>query len=71
MLRTTRAHGRHHARARWRLLDAFAVALSAAFLVVGVLIVMGPGGSSSPDDDGPLPQPDMSTKAPASVTVNR
>lgn len=70
MLRTTQGQGRHHAASRPRLVDVLAVALSAVFIVIGVLIAMGPGEDSSPDDD-PLPAPKVSTKAPASVTVTR
>lgn len=46
--------------------------LSGVFVVIGIMIAMGTGGSASPDD-GPtqLPDPGISTKAPASVTVTR
>lgn len=71
MLRTTRAQGRHHTTARLRFVDALAVLLSGAFLVIGVLIAMGPGEGSSPGDEAPAPVPEVSTKAPASVTVTR
>lgn len=46
--------------------------LSGLFVVIGVMVAMGPGGSASPDDGPtPLPDPGISTKAPASVTVTR
>lgn len=67
MLRVSQGRGRHRASARWGVLHGLAVVLSGIFVILGVLVVIGP----TDDDPSPAPEPlpDPTHTAPAVVVT--